>query len=74
MYPNARRIEGPGIPECSWKTPLDHRDLWKKSPQEASGAIFSGPEALRMDIHDFRSHQRRAQRLSLLAEDDPKVQ
>ena len=46
MIPNARRIGGGSDPECSWKTGLNHRLLWKKSPQEAPGALVSGPETL----------------------------
>ena len=37
---------GGSDPECSKKTGLNHRLLWKKSPQEAPGALFSGPETL----------------------------
>ena len=35
VYPNARE-----------KLPWITQDLWKKSAREASGVIFSGPEAL----------------------------
>ena len=63
VYPNARG-------KLPWITGICGKNRHRK-PQER----FLAPWRLyRMDTRDFRSHQRRAQRLSLLAEDDPKVQ
>ena len=46
MYPNARRIEGPGCIRMLVENSPGSQGSVEKSPQEASGAIFRGPEAL----------------------------
>ena len=46
MYPDARRIEGPGCTRMLVENSPGSQGSVEKSPQEASGAIFSGPEAL----------------------------